>query len=195
MFSFLETFVHETFIPKKDLWSKIVRQSISISEENRWLDNIENRPELLRYSKIHSTLTEHRLIRLTLVYPSIKRELLVLVKLGSMAIKKATCPLCCVNSSDILLHLIMSCHALLTERNKLHYTIVDVLPVQTSVDIFNLEESDILLVMLGSVDQDIIQELSPDLWSIMMFYIAKCMYPLYKKIQPVLIENKFNFDY
>lgn len=195
MFSFLETFVHETFIPKKDLWSKIVRQSISISEENRWLENIENRPELLRYSKIHSTLTEHRLIRLTLVYPNIKRELLVLVKLGSMAIKKATCPLCCVNSSDILLHLIMSCHALLTERSKLHYTIVDVLPVQTSVDIFNLEESDILLVMLGSVDQDIIQELSPDLWSIMMFYIAKCMYPLYKKIQPVLIENKFNFDY
>jgi hypothetical protein len=46
-----------------------------------------------------------------------------------------------------LLHLIMSCHALLTERNTLHYKIVDVLPVQTSVDIFNLEESDILLVM------------------------------------------------
>jgi hypothetical protein len=93
MFSFLETFVHETFIPKKDLWSNIVRQSISISEENRWLENIENRPELLRYSKIQSTLTEHRLIRLTRVYPNIKRELLVLVKLGSMAIKKATCPL------------------------------------------------------------------------------------------------------
>ena len=60
------------------------------------------------------------------------------------------------------------------------WTIVDVLPVQTSVDIFNHKESDILLVMLGSVDQDIIQELSPDLWSIMMFYIAKFMYPLYK---------------
>ena len=29
----------------------------------------------------------------------------------------------------------------------------------------------------------------------MMFYIAKFMYPLYKKIQPVLIENKFNFNY
>jgi hypothetical protein len=24
---------------------------------------------------------------------------------------------------------------------------------------------------------------------------SKFMYPLYKKIQPVLIENKFNFDY
>ena len=56
MFSFLETFVHETFIPKKDIWSKIVRHSISISEENRWLENIENRPELLRYSKFTALL-------------------------------------------------------------------------------------------------------------------------------------------
>ena len=56
MFSCLETFVHETFIPKKDLWSKIVRQSISISEENTWLENIENRPELLRFSKKFTAL-------------------------------------------------------------------------------------------------------------------------------------------
>jgi hypothetical protein len=138
MFSFLETFVHETLIPKKNLWSIIVRQSISISGEHRWLENIENRHELLRCSIIHSTLTEHRLILLTLVYPYIKHELFVLVKLGFMAIKKATCPLCCVNARDILLHLIMSCHALLTERNELHYKIVDVLPVQTSADMFNL---------------------------------------------------------
>lgn len=110
----------------------------------------------MRYSKIDSTLTEHRLILLTLVYPNIKHELPVLVKLDSIAIKKATCPLCYVNSSDIVLHLIMSCHALLTERNEPHYKIVYAFPVETSVDIFNLEESDILLVMLGSVDQDII---------------------------------------
>jgi hypothetical protein len=173
MFSFLETFVHKTFKPKK-----YVRQSISISEENRWLEHIENRPELLRFTKIHSTLTEHRRILRTLVYPNIKRELIVLVKLGSLAINKATCPLYCVNSSNILLHLMLSCHALLTERNGLHYTIVDVLPVQTSVDIFNLEESDILLVMLGSLNQYIIQELSPDVWSMMMSCIAKFIYPL-----------------
>jgi hypothetical protein len=42
MFSFQETFVHETFRPEKDLWSKVVRQYISISEENIWLKNIEN---------------------------------------------------------------------------------------------------------------------------------------------------------
>jgi hypothetical protein len=52
MFSFLETFVHETFIPKKDLWSKIVRQSISISEENRWHD-------IIKCNKISLELTQH----------------------------------------------------------------------------------------------------------------------------------------
>jgi hypothetical protein len=54
--SFLETLVHETFIPKKDLWSKIVRQSISISEENRWLDNIENKPSITRRMSLSSRL-------------------------------------------------------------------------------------------------------------------------------------------
>jgi hypothetical protein len=84
MFSFLETIVRETFIPKKDLWSKIVRQSISISEENRWLDNIENRPELLRYSKIHSTLTEHRLIRLVTDSIDQSPKLLIVESIGAV---------------------------------------------------------------------------------------------------------------
>jgi hypothetical protein len=38
-------------IPKQDLWSKIVRQSISISEENRWLENIEKIGKIWKKSK------------------------------------------------------------------------------------------------------------------------------------------------
>jgi hypothetical protein len=45
--------------------------------------------------------------------------------------------------------------------------------------------------MLGSVYQDIIQELSPDLWSIMMFYIAKCM----RFYERVLIYRRNNIVY
>jgi hypothetical protein len=59
-------------------------------------------------------------------------------------------------------------------------------PVQTSVDIFNLEESDILLVMLGSVDQDIIQELSLDLW----FYFLQRYEDLQSKIK---YQNKATY--
>ncbi|CAG2231536.1 unnamed protein product [Mytilus edulis] len=108
LFSFLETYVNEDYIPEKVLWSKIVRQSIEIYEENRWKSNLENRNELKRYSKIHPTLCEHRLIRLTVLYPDAKLELLVLVALGSAAIKKATCTLCNKQSLDIVKHLIMS---------------------------------------------------------------------------------------
>jgi hypothetical protein len=45
--------------------------------------------------------------------------------------------------------------------------------------------------MLGSVDQDIIEELSPDLWSIMMFYIAKCIYPLLQRYEDLQSKIKY----
>ena len=41
--------------------------------------------------KIHSTLCEHRLIRLMMKYEDAKLELLVLVTLGSTAIMKSVC--------------------------------------------------------------------------------------------------------
>jgi len=73
---------------------------------------------------MHSTLQcEHILIRLTMIYQDAKLELLVLVALGSTAIKKAVCSLCDKPSNDIVKHLVMECHYLLTERNNMFYTI------------------------------------------------------------------------
>ncbi|CAC5422530.1 unnamed protein product [Mytilus coruscus] len=171
LFSFPETYVNEDYIPEKVLWSNIVRQSIEIYEENRWRRNLENRNELVRYFKIHPTLCEHRLIRLTVLSPDAKLELLVLVALGSAVIKKATCTICNKQSFDIVKHLIMECHVLLTERNVMLYKIVDELPIQKSVDIFNLDD-DLLEVLLAAVN-DTVYDLDPKVWSRMMFYVAK----------------------
>ena len=52
LFSFLETYINEDYIPDKALWSKIVKQSIEIQEETKWKQNVENRVELLRYRNI-----------------------------------------------------------------------------------------------------------------------------------------------
>ncbi|CAG2215677.1 unnamed protein product [Mytilus edulis] len=141
--------------------------SIEIYEANRWKSNLENRNELKRYSKIHPTLCEHRLIRLTVLYPDTKLELLVLVALGSAAIKKATCTLCNKQSFDIVKHLILECHVLLTKRNVLFYKIVDELPIQKSVDIFNLDDHDLLEVLLGAVNNTV-YDLDPIVWSRMI---------------------------
>ncbi|CAG2191299.1 unnamed protein product [Mytilus edulis] len=194
LFAFLETYVNEDYIPEKVLWSKIVRQSIEIYEENRWKSNLENRNELKRYSKIHPTLCGHRLIRLTVLYPDAKLELLVLVALGSTAIKKATCTLCNKESFDIIKHLIMECHVLLTERNVMFYKIVDEPSIPKYVDIFNLDDDDLLQVLLGAVN-DTVYDLDPIDWSRMMYYIAKHVYPMFKKFRHVLFENRFNFEF
>ena len=39
LFSFLETYINEDYIPDKALWSKIVKQSVEIQEETRWKNN------------------------------------------------------------------------------------------------------------------------------------------------------------
>ncbi|CAC5420891.1 unnamed protein product [Mytilus coruscus] len=194
LFSFLETYVNEDYIPEQVLWSKIVRQSIEIYEENRWKSNLENRNELKRYSKIHPTLCEHRLIRLTVLYPDTKLELLVLVALGSAAIKKATCTLCNKQSFDSVKHIIMQCHVLITEINVMFYKIVDELPIQKSVDIFNLDDDDLLEILLEAVNNTV-YDLDPIVWSRMMYYIAQHVCPMFKKFRHVLFENRFNFEY
>ncbi|CAG2219861.1 unnamed protein product [Mytilus edulis] len=68
-------------------------------------------------------------------------------------------------SLDIVKHLIMECHVLLTERNVMFYKIVDELPIQKSVDIFNLDDDDLLEVLLGAVN-DIVYDLDPILKNI-----------------------------
>ncbi len=100
MESFIEINKEETFIPDKTLWSKIVSQSITISEDKRWINTLSDRPELVRFSKIHKQLTEHRLVRLSVTCPSFCRNLLLLVKLGACAIKDGRCTLCESDTPD-----------------------------------------------------------------------------------------------
>jgi hypothetical protein len=54
--------------------------------------------------------------------------------------------------------------------------IVHVLPVQNSVDIFCLEDNEIIEILLGAVN-NIIKELDTDTSSRMIYYIAKHIHP------------------
>jgi len=76
----------------------------------------------------------------------------------------------------------------------LFYKIVHVLSVQNSVDIFCLEDNEIIEILLGVVNNTI-KELDTDNWSRMIYYIAKNMYPMYYKFKHVLFENRFNFEF
>ena len=73
------------------------------------------------------------------------------------------------------------------------YKIFDELSVQ-KVDIFSLEDKEILEILLGAVNNTI-KELDTDTWSRMMYYIVKHMYPMYNNFKYVLFENRFNFEF
>ena len=134
----------DTYLTKK-LWSKIVCQSIEIHEESKWKVSIQKRPDLIRYQHIHNCLTEHRLLRLAAVEPTLNCKILTVVKLGMMAIREGHCNLCDSDTSDILKHLILQCGYLLDQRNEMFYKIVDILTVDKSVLFFDQPGDDIMI--------------------------------------------------
>ncbi|CAG2208300.1 unnamed protein product [Mytilus edulis] len=58
----------------------------------------------------------------------------------------------------------MECHVLSTEKNVMLYKIVDELPIQKSMDIFNLDDDNLIEVLLGSFN-DTVSDLNPIVWS------------------------------
>ncbi|CAC5405463.1 unnamed protein product [Mytilus coruscus] len=134
---FVENFVAENFFSDKLLWGKIVKQTLDIYEENKWKHSVERRPELKRYYKIHTCLTEHRLLRLAVTYPSLNTKFMTLVKLGAIAIKTGKCSLCNLYNTDMLMHYILCCTSILQIQTEMFYKIDDILDVEDSVRFFN----------------------------------------------------------
>ena len=64
--------------------------------------------------------------------------------------------------------MVIEWQCLLTERNIIFHKIVAEWSVQNSVEIFNLEDNEILEILLGAVN-DTIKELDTDTWSRMMY--------------------------
>ncbi|CAC5402883.1 unnamed protein product [Mytilus coruscus] len=194
MHSFLESYMDDLYISDKKLSSKIVKQSIEIREENNWKSSIQSRPELCRYYEIQNRLSIHRLLRLAVVYLHLNYKLLVMVKLGSIAIKDGQCSLCGCYSTDVVQHLILYCEKLLDERNNMFYRIVDVLPVQESVRFFQQDDSDIIVALLGGIT-DFMQSVNSDNWRNMMCCLADHKFHLYGKFKGELSEHRFNFGH
>lgn len=194
MMPFLENFLEDAYIPDKRLWSKVTNQSIEISEENKWKASVERRPELNRFYKIHNSLTEHRLLRLASKNPQLNSKLLVMVKMGAMAVKEGQCSLCNRYDVDIVKHLILSCEKLLEMRNRMFYSIVDLLPVQESVRLFLQDDDDVLVTLLGGITE-YTETLESEMWEKLMYCSADQIFIMYINFKEVLFEHRYNFGH
>ena len=139
---YIVDYIKTSVLPPKWAWSNIISNNLHKREETTWVNKLLERTELTRFRSIHSSLNEHILIQLAGLYPEKKTQILHLLKLGCMAIKHATCSLCNVDTSDIVLHVLLNCPKTISERNEISYKIVDILPVSQSVEFFNQEDND-----------------------------------------------------
>ena len=187
---YIEKFVTDGTFPSKLEWSKQVKLAVNRKQEQDWLENVQNRPELSRYRKIHSTLTEHRGLRLISNDSKRKYQYLILVKLSTIPIKSAHCSLCDTVAADIIKHLIMNCKHLLERRNIMFYEIVDLLPVQDSVNFFNYDDDCILEFLLCGNTIDFMDN---DTWIQIIQKTSYHIMLMYNVFKDVLKNNVFNF--
>jgi hypothetical protein len=126
---FLENYLLGGFFPVKSLWRKIVNQSIDIYENTGGI-YAYGIVQICTHTYIVIVCYNIQLLRLAVVYPNKNLKLIILVKLGSMAIKSGQCTLCNTFTHDLSKHLVLQCQTLLHIRNSLFYTIVDILSVE-----------------------------------------------------------------
>ena len=148
------------------------------------------------HTYIHfNSLSQHRLLRLAVGNPNKNLKLMILVELGSMAIKSGQCRLCNMFTHDLPKHLILQCKKLLHIRNSLFYIIVDILSVEKSVEFFDQNDDDILESLLGGIHNTTMRSMESDVWESLMCHISDCMYTLYSNFKYVLQFHTFNFGH
>ena len=152
----------------------------------------ENLTGTLKYKPC---LTEHRLLRLAVIYPTLNVELMTLVKLGSMAIKTGQCSLCNSYTTDLLKHYILSCTDLLEIRTEMFYKIVDMLIVEDSVCLFDQDDDEVAESLLGGMNHDI-QTLDSYVWNCLMCHTAdyRYMFRLYQVFKYDLYSHIYDLD-
>ncbi|CAC5373760.1 unnamed protein product [Mytilus coruscus] len=134
----------------------------------------------------------HRLVRLSATDPFFTRGLLLLTRLGSVAIKRGQCTLCNHYTDDIVKHL--NCEHVVDIRNEMFYAIVNLISVQDSVKLFQQDEDDMRVTLLGGVN-DYVKQLNSDVWKQLMLCLTGHMLKLYNHSKSVLFYHNFNFGH
>jgi endonuclease/exonuclease/phosphatase family metal-dependent hydrolase len=142
-------------IPRKAAWKSTVKNAIKSLEYTRNLDNLSEKKDSSRFIRtMHST--ENKLLLWQVMkhckYKGNIRPLLTIIRLMTlpeMVDLPILCKLCNMPVMDICTHVIMTCSTLFNERNILCDELVNMLPVEASVELFNLEDESITDIIMG----------------------------------------------
>ena len=175
LYDYLIYYVNNGIFPLPKIWKNIVKRTIYDYEQSQWISQVSNRTELSRFSKIHPCLTGHLLWRLSYLYTNYQHCLGLLCRLGLFPIVQHSCEKCNRDVSDIIKHYILSCESYVQERNVLLERIVDILPVQKSVEILEQDEDDLLVTLLGGMTNSL-EQIDDSMLAYVIVEIARCIY-------------------
>jgi len=146
---------HIIDVPSKAAWKSNVKDAIKSLEFTKNLDNLLEKRDSSRFIRtMHSTENKLRLWQVMkhCKYKGNIRPILTIIRLMTlpeMMDLPAICKLCNRPIMDICTHVIMTCPILFNERNILCDALVNMLPVEASVELFNLEDESITDIIMG----------------------------------------------
>ncbi|CAH1783288.1 unnamed protein product, partial [Owenia fusiformis] len=154
--SVAETFLLTGSIMKTVLFKKASHFQIFNREENKWLSRMEANDNLHIFRNIHCKLEPSFAWVVGKRYPSYLWQLANLVQLSAMpSYKTFTCKKCNSSCNCIIFHF-LHCNQFLSERDAFFERLIDILPVQDSVMLFNFDDDIFLQTVLGSrIDFDV----------------------------------------
>ncbi len=142
----------EANFPGKKEWKQLVMSAIIKNEYDLLTENLICKGDVNRYLRIMESNNNKSLIyEIISKMDSNWEDLMILIRLLTLPkeTQNVKCVVCFNDYDDIVYHIIMECPNFITQRNTIAENIIDILDVQSGVELFNMCKEDILDIYLG----------------------------------------------
>lgn len=157
--------------PSRSSWNQYIDTLIRNSSHDKWRESLKSRPKLNHFAEAHIFIEPHPLWSLNLQHPEYTWKLFELNNFSfTYEAEKMSCKLCKRKVNDIVQHFILDNPVLYKIREYLMHLVVNSLTVNTYVKLTYNSDGIIVGTILGSKDNDVIQEKE---WANYMLSVSK----------------------
>ena len=175
----LESFLCDGTIPQKIPWKKLINNNVRYVEYKLFTDNTEDDPDFDRFRRIHPDINQPSPVwQVARYHPTMLSSCLKVAKVIASVPNKdeLLCEFCGKMFVDQVVHYVCDCCYTRTERDVFWDIMHDNVDIEICADLFNLEDSDLVDVILGGPYQHIDTiELHVEFLCIAFNFICKLM--------------------
>ncbi|CAH1798076.1 unnamed protein product [Owenia fusiformis] len=142
---------HGIYIQSKDIWKFVVIEEIQTQQKRQWVHDLSQDSKYLRFANTHVDYEPIIHWKLGIMDPSRLWEYAQLLYLMVLSTQEEQyCLACAKTTNDIVKHFILECSSLSATRDIFFEKIVNLLPVEDSINILNSDDDVLVECLLGS---------------------------------------------